>query len=262
MNRINYIGCYYKESETFVIERPQGSNDHLLLLFHTPITLVLKDKILQCPSSTLILYAKGHPQHYYNHEHGFVNDFIHINNNDLIKITTALKLPLNTPIPVTNTQSLHHLFLEIEREHLKENIGYEYMCEILINRILIEATRSNIASANNTIVYNHEESIRELRLTIMSSLEKPWTIDSMCHHIDLSRSRFSNLYKQIFGESPKKDLQLMRIDLSRRLLTSTNLSISEIALRVGYESIYHFSKQFKRVTDQSPLHYRKISKAT
>lgn len=256
MNTIRYIGCHYKESPSFIIHRDTGSNDHLLLLFHTPINIVLNGIEVHCPSGTLMLYEKGFPQHYYNTEKGFINDFVHFYNEDLIAFTTKLDIPVNQPISIANIQSLHHLFLELEKEHLKENHGYETLCDIIINRILIEGIRSHHTDKNKTIVYNHEESIRNLRLTIMSNLENPWTIEAMCHHVDLSRSRFSTLYTQIFNISPKKDLQNMRIELGRRLLTSTNLNISEIAERVGYESIYHFSKQFKKETNKSPREYR------
>lgn len=260
MNTINYIGCHYKESSSFIIQRETGSNDHLLLLFHTPVDMELDGNEIHCPSGTLMLYEKGYTQYYYNRKHGFVNDFVHFSNEHLRKLTDAFDMPLNKPLTITNTHSLHHHFLALEKEHLKENRGYEFICDMLITRILVEGLRSHYTSINHSIIYRHEEAIRDLRQTIMSELQVPWTIDTMCMHVDLSRSRFNTLYTQIFGITPKKDLQNMRIEHGRRLLTSTNLSISEVAQRVGYESIYHFSKQFKKVIGRSPRMFRQSNK--
>lgn len=256
MNTINFIGCHYKESSSFEILRPVGSSDHLLLLFHTPIDMVLDNTVVHCSSGTLMLYEQACPQHYFNKNQGFINDFVHFDNDELRELASTLMMPVNEPISITNLQDLHHLFLELEKEHLKENHGYEMICDMLIKRILIKGLRSYYVKTNQPMIYNHEESIRDLRLTIMSNLEASWSIEKMCHQVDLSRSRFNTLYTAIFNISPKRDLQTMRIELGKRLLVSTNLSISQISERIGYESIYHFSKQFKKETGISPRQFR------
>jgi YesN/AraC family two-component response regulator len=52
-------------------------------------------------------------------------------------------------------------------------------------------------------------------------------------------------------------LNKVRIDKSKELLTSTDMSILDIALYTGYEDQSYFTKVFKKYTDTTPHKYRK-----
>ena len=75
-----------------------------------------------------------------------------------------------------------------------------------------------------------------------------------------SVSRFSVLYKEQFGCSPKQDILNARIELACRMLRYTGVSITEIAAACGFQSIYYFSKYFKKVTGLSPKNYAENKK--
>jgi AraC family transcriptional regulator len=64
------------------------------------------------------------------------------------------------------------------------------------------------------------------------------------------------LFKQITGVTPHVYLANVRLEHARRLLSETSLSISQIAIRVGYHSQSHFTKIFKSVTGVTPRVYR------
>ena len=51
-----------------------------------------------------------------------------------------------------------------------------------------------------------------------------------------------------------------RIEAAKLLMTDTDLPISEIGERCGYESVVHFSRQFKKITGVSPSAYRMMYK--
>lgn len=77
----------------------------------------------------------------------------------------------------------------------------------------------------------------------------------------LSTSHFRRQFRMVYGVSPKQYLLSVRISKARELLTGANLSVTEIAESVGFESIYHFSKAFKAICGMSPLAYREEFKA-
>ena len=58
-------------------------------------------------------------------------------------------------------------------------------------------------------------------------------------------------------EKLKKELSVQRAEHAQSLLLNHNLRISEVAARVGYTDIYHFSKLFKKHLGTSPSDFRK-----
>jgi len=63
------------------------------------------------------------------------------------------------------------------------------------------------------------------------------------------------LFEKWVGESPQQFHTRCRIDEARRLLNQDNLSISEIALRVGFHDPRYFSRVFKQVSGMPPSQY-------
>lgn len=65
-----------------------------------------------------------------------------------------------------------------------------------------------------------------------------------------------------FYVSPKQNLLSERMNQAKFLLQSQNYSVGEVASKVGYDNIYHFSKQFKKTAGMSPSEYRKRGNVT
>lgn len=97
----------------------------------------------------------------------------------------------------------------------------------------------------------------DLRERIYSNPNEDWNIDAMCQSMILSRGYFQKLYSRCFGISFTQDVINSRISFSKRLLASTNLSISAISERCGYANYVHFMHQFKKVLGITPTDYRK-----
>ena len=64
--------------------------------------------------------------------------------------------------------------------------------------------------------------------------------------------QFYKIYKEIFGISPKKYLQEIRIEHAKTLLMQNKYMIREIAEMTGYKNQYHFIRQFKEYTGITP----------
>lgn len=85
----------------------------------------------------------------------------------------------------------------------------------------------------------------------------PWTLPILAHEVGVSRSVLSERFRHYLGESPIAYLTRWRLRLGARALTSTDHTVAQIALDVGYESEAAFNRAFKREYGQPPARYRR-----
>jgi AraC family transcriptional regulator len=72
----------------------------------------------------------------------------------------------------------------------------------------------------------------------------------------LSPFHFARLFKKVTGAPPHAYLAALRIEHARTLLATTDLSVTDIATRVGYSSSSHFTKAFRQSTGLTPRAFR------
>lgn len=74
--------------------------------------------------------------------------------------------------------------------------------------------------------------------------------------LNISAGYLSSLLKSLTGQNTQQHLHGKLIDLAKEKLSTTNLSVSEIAYELGFEHLQSFSKLFKTKTSLSPLEFR------
>ena len=111
-----------------------------------------------------------------------------------------------------------------------------------------EQTRLSYTGAPKWMV----EFLRSLKVPEVFSMNLEEIIAGSCY----SHTRFCALFKQYFGKSFKDYISELRINYACAMLISTDSSILDIALAVGYSSASHFIKRFKEETGVSPRVYR------
>lgn len=255
MLEFDYIGTHYTNPPEFTLDQPAGTNHYFFTLFLTDIYIKINETMHFYQSGTVLLYPPEVPQYYHNPTNGFSNDWFQFSGRNAQSFLDSIAFPCNIPFSIKNPKELHQKFQQIEGEFFSQNTHHEQMMNLLAKEIFIQLAReyhSNTAENENTLM---EERFRQARSTILSHLDQDWTIEDMAALLDLSPSRFSHLYSSIFHISPKKNLMMERINTARFLIQSQNYSVTEAAARVGYDNIYHFSKQFKLVTGKAPSEY-------
>lgn len=88
----------------------------------------------------------------------------------------------------------------------------------------------------------------------------PITVEDMANRCNLDRSYFGKVFKDMIGQSPQDFLIRYRMSKATSLLTSTNLSIGDISVQVGYPNQLHFSRAFHNIYGMSPRQYRQQNK--
>lgn len=99
--------------------------------------------------------------------------------------------------------------------------------------------------------------IRHVIGVINQHLERLFSIKYLADIVELSASHLRRRFRDEMGVSLGKYIDSRRIASAQRLLLDTNLSIEKVANSCGYDSIYSFSRFFKKNMELSPLQFRK-----
>lgn len=102
----------------------------------------------------------------------------------------------------------------------------------------------------------HVNMINKARLRIRESLESPLTIQQVAEELGVSYSNFRKLFKEHTGFSPAVYQQDLRLQRAKELLSTTDMSIKEIAYQLNFESPDYFSAKFKIKTGRRPSELR------
>lgn len=101
-----------------------------------------------------------------------------------------------------------------------------------------------------------ELEVDEIKLYLEQTTDRAVTMDELSKRFHLNKYYISRLFSRAFHTSPIQYHTTQRIQQAMKLLFLTNMSVTEIAAAVGYNSIQNFSKAFKSVVGESPNSYR------
>ena len=100
------------------------------------------------------------------------------------------------------------------------------------------------------------DMINRARLRIREELESALTIQEVAEEMGVSYSNFRKLFKEFTGLSPATYQQDLRLQRAKELLTTTDMSIKEIAYKLNFDSPDYFSSKFKAKTGRKPSDLR------
>ena len=103
---------------------------------------------------------------------------------------------------------------------------------------------------------NRVDMINRARLRIREALESNLTIQQVAQELGISYSNFRKLFKEYTGVAPSMYQQELRLQRAKEMLSTTNMSIKEIAYRLNFESPDYFSSKIKIKTGIKPSDFR------
>lgn len=120
--------------------------------------------------------------------------------------------------------------------------------------ITLMSSDADVASYFGVIATSDRPSIQQIMdKNFCYNLKLEEYADLCCR----SLSSFKRDFEEIYHESPGRWLQQRRVRHAATLLTSTQLSITQVAFESGFADLSHFSRAFKRIAGTSPKEYRK-----
>jgi len=87
---------------------------------------------------------------------------------------------------------------------------------------------------------------------IDAALDARLTVEMLSREVGLSVAHFARAFKETMGRAPHQYLLALRLERARRLLETTEASLSDIAQRAGFADQAHFTRLFKRAFGTTP----------
>lgn len=253
--------CFYDvrhlciESAGFELERPHGYPSHTFLHFVNPVEISVNGEIIKTEPNACIIYKADTPQKFYSPTK-LSNSYIHFSSSDPEDILEKYGLQYNTIYYPLSPSAISVIIHEIEQIFFHDNYLRSELLDVKVRELFIKLSQSVSSKTLPPVDDDTKGQFVTLRSFVMTQLDQQWTVRQMADMANLCPSRFHSLYKVLFGCSPTADLIRARIERAKNLLLFSKDSISTIASNLGYNSVPHFTRQFKSATGSSPSEFR------
>lgn len=128
----------------------------------------------------------------------------------------------------------------------------------MLRLLEVFAKHLSMAAEQITIQQDNAEppAIRRAKDFIQEHTTDQLSLLDVSRKVNMSTFYFCKMFKKATGVTFTEYLSLVRIAKAKNLLLNPNLRISEIAFEVGFQSLTHFNRVFRKIVGRSPTQYR------
>lgn len=172
-----------------------------------------------------------------------VNEALHLSDSEkeiLLSVYSIIETELNNAIDEFS-QDVLIAQLELLLSYANRFYKRQFVTRKKVNNDILEKT----------------ETVIDIYLSQQQSLEKGiLSVHYLAGQLHLTPGYLSDMLRSLTGLNAQQYIHLKLIDKAKEKLSSTTLSVSEIAYELGFEHSQSFNKLFKKKTSQSPLEFR------
>lgn len=139
--------------------------------------------------------------------------------------------------------------------YAQQPIGYQIANALA--RAVVLIVYNVMRSIRLDVTQNKNLIIERVRNYIEEHYDEDFSRSDLKDIVPYNEYYFTRLFKEATGYTPKEYITRRRIGKAQCLLIYTQLSLTEISSRVGYDDPNYFGKTFKKIIGMSPLFYRK-----
>ena len=160
-------------------------------------------------------------------------------------------------VHVKDSPRLSQLVLMVGEESDRHQAGSDLVLSRLVELLLVEAMRAATSGSAPPGLLRGlgDERLARALTQIHARMDHAWTIEQLASIATLSRSAFFSRFNRLVGVAPMTYLLAWRMEIAKGLLRDRELTVAEIAERVGYGSTSAFSAAFSRQVGKAPSQY-------
>ena len=143
----------------------------------------------------------------------------------------------------------------------KESLGgmqlIKNLTEILLINLMRKETDKVETQAQFLLKEDYEGHItKEIIAYLKANVTRAVTIDEVARSLSYTKSYLFRQFKKSTGDTIMSYFLKLKIDVAKKMLRAGNVSVSEIAASLAFDSPNYFSKAFKKVTGRTPMQYK------
>jgi AraC-like DNA-binding protein len=158
---------------------------------------------------------------------------------------------------IENDNELISLVLELINEYEQKKQGYELWIKAGLYRILVLLIQRYAVPVADKIKNRPQYQLRPVIKYVDEHYDQKITLKALATMANISPHHLCRLFKSITGMPPIVYVNYLRINAAMALLQEHHLSVSEVALTVGFNDSNYFSRLFKKYKKISPTAVRK-----
>jgi AraC-like DNA-binding protein len=175
-------------------------------------------------------------------------------------LADVLPLLIHVQAVCPQASVLQWLLQQLVSEHASELPGVGLASAQLTQLIFVQILRAYLETADSSArgllrTVGDKRIAPALRL-MHGDPRRSWHLEDLAKATAMSRTTFASYFKKVVGVGPLTYLTEWRMRLAERALREDKISVSALALSLGYTSESAFSHAFKRTAGVSPKHYR------
>ncbi len=163
--------------------------------------------------------------------------------------------PQNPIIKVGFNSEILNIFLRLIAVSKQENLVFSQMASCFVIQLLGLVNASALMiDANKS---RQEQIIQAIQYKLIENWDKDLNFELIATENNISYDWFRKAFKNVVGVSPGQYVLNIKIQKAAQMLQETNLTISEIATKTGFENEFYFSRIFKSKMNTTAGSYRK-----
>lgn len=136
--------------------------------------------------------------------------------------------------------------------------GFEKVCHGLLEVLLVYISRKQKLSVISESSFQLSKECAIAKRYIDTNYAQDITLDSLAEITHINKFYLAHSFTECVGQSPISYLTERRLAACKELLSSSNLSVTQIATSAGFSSQSYFSQIFAKKVGMSPRQYRKL----
>jgi AraC-like DNA-binding protein/quercetin dioxygenase-like cupin family protein len=169
----------------------------------------------------------------------------------LLDPVPAGRLPSSGPVGSRVRSDLRHILFE------QTSAGHGSVTSILGMTLQLLALLARSVSPKDE-AHGHRQAVERYAADLKQRFFEAADLDSVAEGLDMSRRRFTQLFREVTGETWADHLAGLRVDYARQLLEETDRSVVAIAFESGFEEVSSFYRAFKKRTGMAPNQWRQV----